>query len=92
MQGFRFLMVLALATSCFAQWDPSNPVTGVQQQPDGALFQMRAGAMKIQVCSDSIIRMLYSPTSSYPDRPDYVVTKTTWPATAPRPWCGWTCW
>ena len=63
-----------------AQWNAPNPVVGVEQQPNGVLFKMQSGAMRIAVCSDSIVRVLYSPTSSFPDRPDYVITKTTWPA------------
>jgi alpha-D-xyloside xylohydrolase len=39
--------------------------------------------MRLQVCTDSIIRVVYSPTSSFPNLPDYVVTRTSWPAT---PW------
>lgn len=71
---------LLLAASASAQWNPLNPVTGVEQQPDGVLFTMQTGAMRVQVCADSIIRVLYSPTSSFPNRPDYVITKTSWPA------------
>ena len=36
--------------------------------------------MRIEVATDSIIHVLYSPTSSFPRRAEYVVTKTTWPA------------
>src|SRR5208283_2042288 len=80
-QGLRCsFLFLVLTTGATAQWNPLNPVTGVQQQADGALFQLQSGVMKVQVCTDSIIRLLYSPTSQFPDRPDYVVTKTTWPA------------
>jgi len=32
------------------------------------------------VCEDSIIHVIYSPTSAFPDAPAYVVTKTSWPA------------
>jgi alpha-D-xyloside xylohydrolase len=70
---------LVLATSVNAQWNPLNPVTGVQQQPDGVLFTMQSGVMRVEVCTDSIIRVVYSPTSSFPNLPDYVVTKTSWP-------------
>ena len=57
-----------------------NPVRQVKQQTDGAIFSMATGTLKIQVCSDSIIRVLYSPTSSFPTRTDYVVTKENWAA------------
>jgi alpha-D-xyloside xylohydrolase len=52
----------------------------VQQQPYGALLTMQSGTLKLQVCSPSIVRVLYSPTSSFPQRPDYVITKQSWPA------------
>ena len=52
----------------------------VQQQADGAVFTMGTGTLKIQVCSDSVIRVLYSPTATFPKRTDYVVIKQNWPA------------
>jgi len=63
-----------------AQWAPVHPVTSVQQQADGVAFTMKTGTLKVQVCSDSIIRVRYSATSSFPNQPDYVVTKANWPA------------
>jgi len=71
------LLVLAPAN---AQWNPLNPVTGVQQQPDGVLFTLQTGALRVQVCTDSIVRIQYSPTGAFPSFPQYVVTKTSWPA------------
>ncbi len=70
-----------LAAAAQAQWAPMNPVTAVQQQPDGVLFTMQTGTLKLQVCTDSIIRVRYSATSAFSDRPDYVITKTSWPET-----------
>ena len=81
------LSLLVVLSSCLlwvttaqAQWMPMNPVRQVQQQPDGVLFSMGTGALKVQVCSDSIIRVLYSPTDSFPKRTDFVVIKESWPA------------
>ena len=70
-----------LAAAAHAQWAPMNPVTAVQQQPDGVRFTMQTGTLKLQVCTDSIIRVRYSATSTFSDRPDYVITKTSWPET-----------
>jgi len=64
-----------------AQWASMNPVASVQQQADGVLFTMQTGTLKVEVCSDSIIRVRYSSSSSFPNLPDYLVTKTKWPAT-----------
>ena len=57
-----------------------NPVHKVQQETDGVLFTMGTGTLKVQVCSDSVIRVLYSPTATFPKRADFVVTKESWPA------------
>ena len=73
------LLLLALCPVLHAQWVPMNPVTAVQQQPDGVVFTMQHGTLKLQVCSDSIIHVLYSATASFSDRPDYVIIKTSWP-------------
>jgi alpha-D-xyloside xylohydrolase len=74
-----FLVPLFAGGAC-AQWNPLNPVTGVHQEADGVRFEMRVGALRVQVCSDSIVHAQYSPTSSFPSRQDYVVTRTAWPA------------
>jgi len=61
-----------------AQWTPRNPVRGIQQQADGVVLQMGTGTLRVQVCTDSIIHVLYSPTSSFPEKRDYAVLKTDW--------------
>src|SRR6202163_4961563 len=71
---------LFCAPGAHAQWSAMNPVREVQQQADGVLFSMGTGTLKVQVCSDSVIRVLYSPTASFPKRADYVVIQESWPA------------
>jgi alpha-D-xyloside xylohydrolase len=71
--------VLILIPFAAAQWQPHNPVTGMQQQPDGIVVTQKTGTLKIQVCSDSIIHVLYSATTSFQESPDYVVVKKDWP-------------
>ena len=73
-------LVIVIPLGVRAQWAPVHPVTSVQQQADGVAFTMKTGTLKVQVCSDSIIRVRYSATSSFPNQPDYVVTKANWPA------------
>jgi hypothetical protein len=68
------------AAAAQAQWKPMNPIHNVQQQADGVLFTMGTGTLKVQVCSESVIRVLYSPTAIFPKRTDFVVTKEIWPA------------
>ena len=82
----RFTLTILLAfefsPTAFGQWAPMNPVVTVQAQPDGVILAMKSGTLRLQVCSDSIVHVLYSPTTSFPaSRPDPVVIKTTWPAT-----------
>jgi alpha-D-xyloside xylohydrolase len=75
---FILLPILFLA-SAQAQWNPLNPVVSSQQQPDGVLFTMKTGTLKVQVCSHSIIHVLYSPTSSFTSHPDPMIVKKDWP-------------
>jgi alpha-D-xyloside xylohydrolase len=71
---FICLLHIGLAN---AQWTPRNPVKGIQQQADGVVLQMGTGTLRVQVCADSIIHVLYSPTSR-PEKRDYAVLKTDW--------------
>jgi alpha-D-xyloside xylohydrolase len=73
-----FVLFLNLLPLLRAQWTPANPVTAVQQQPDGVVFTMQQGTLKLQVCSDSIVHVLYSATSSFSQRPDYIITNANW--------------
>ena len=78
------ILIFALfAPAVNAQWNPLNPVTDVQKQADGIQFTRKVGTLRLQVCSDAIIRVLYSPASSFPSRKDYVVIKDSW---APVKW------
>ncbi len=74
---------LVFAASARAQWNPLNPVQRVERRPDGALFTLQRGTLRLRVCADSIVRVTYSPTATFPQRPHYVVIKTQWP---PTPW------
>jgi len=78
-----FCLVVAFcllpAISAQAQWTPMNPVRKVQPESDGATFSMATGTLRIQVCSDSVIHVLYSPTATFPKRTDFVVLKQSWP-------------
>ena len=77
--AFGVLVSLCLSLASQAQWAPANPVKDVQQQSDGVQFTMGTGTLKLQVCTDAIIHVLYSPTASFPNAKDYVVTKSEWP-------------
>jgi len=76
-----FLPVFLLVPFVAAQWTPRNPVTHFEQQPDGVLFTLQTGTLKLQVCSDSIIHVLYSADAAFPMLPDFVIVKHDWPGT-----------
>lgn len=82
--NFRSVAALGCLLFSFAvaqaQWTPRNPVRNAQQESDGVLLTQATGTLKIQVCSDSIIHVLYSPTGTFPKRTDPVVIKEAWPA------------
>jgi len=63
------------------QWNPLNPVTGFERQADGMRLALEKGVMRLQVCSESIIRVRYSLAPSAPTHADLVVIKNSWPAT-----------
>jgi alpha-D-xyloside xylohydrolase len=73
--------LFGVATAAHAQWTPMNPVTAIQHQSDGLRFSMGTGTLKLQVCSDSVIHVRYSRTSSFTEHPDYVIVKKDWPVT-----------
>jgi alpha-D-xyloside xylohydrolase len=74
------LFLLGWSPSALAQWNPLNPVTSVKQQADGVVLAMKSGTLRLLVCSDSIVRVTYSPGGNIPDTPQYVVNKRNWPA------------
>jgi alpha-D-xyloside xylohydrolase len=76
-----YLLHALLAPALFAQWLPLNPVKSVEPQPDGALVILQTGYLRFQVCSDSIVHIIYSLERTVPPREDFLVTKTIWPKT-----------
>jgi alpha-D-xyloside xylohydrolase len=61
-----------------AQWNPLNPVASVQRESDGIRLELQTGKMELRVCSDSIIRVRFSPVPSTVTHPDLVVIKDHW--------------
>jgi alpha-D-xyloside xylohydrolase len=78
--GFAGLVTVLMSMSpAFGQWTAVPPVTSVTRDSDGIRATVQSGGvLKLQVCTDSIIHVLYSPDGNFPKRPDYVVTKTSW--------------
>ncbi len=80
---FSLLAVLSLAMAASArpQWNPLNPVVDFKQLPDGALITLKTGYLRLQVCTDSVVRVVYSLEPAVPERPDFIVIKKDWPHT-----------
>ena len=66
--GIRACLVFCLLTLAHAQWGPLNPVVNAEQTTDGVVFKMQSGLMKLQVCSESVVRVIYSPGIEFPNR------------------------
>jgi alpha-D-xyloside xylohydrolase len=75
------LLFLAVAPTLRGQWLPLNPVSSVDPQPDGVVLVLRSGYLRFQVCSDSIVHVVYSVERDVPQRTDFLVTKKAWPKT-----------
>jgi len=81
---FLYLGLFLGATgAAVGQWNPLVPVTEVKPQEDGIVLMLSTGIMRLQICSDSMVRVMYVPGTSFPDRKDFVVLKTKW---APAKW------
>ena len=74
-----FLLFLATAPSMVAQWVPLNPVISAETQTDGVVLVLQSGFLRFQVCSDSIVHVVYSIERDVPKRTDFLVTKISWP-------------
>src|SRR5262249_41232020 len=61
------------------QWNPLNPVRSSQKDASSLTLLLDHGALRLEVCSDSIIRILYSSRSEFPSVADHVVVKKDWP-------------
>jgi alpha-D-xyloside xylohydrolase len=75
------LFFSAVAPPLLAQWTPLNPVTSPDPQPDGVVLVLQSGFLRFQVCSDSIVHVVYSKERDVPQRTDFLVTKKSWPRT-----------
>jgi alpha-D-xyloside xylohydrolase len=75
------LLFLAAGSSLTAQWVPFDPVTSADLQPDGVVLVLQSGFLRLQVCSDSIVHLIYSKERNVPERMDFLVTKKSWPKT-----------
>src|SRR5689334_3315456 len=73
-----FLVFLAVPQFLCAQWNALNPVQSSQKDASALTLNLERGAVRFQICSDTIIRVLYSPQHEFPHVKEYVVTRTDW--------------
>jgi len=69
---------MTLSPSSSAQWNPLNPVRSSQKDTSGLTIFLEKGVLRFEVCSDSMIRVLYSPGREFPQAANYVVVKSDW--------------
>ena len=72
------LLLLSFCAAADAQWNALNPVQSVKKQADGVLLTMEHGTLRIEACSDSIVRVTYAAGDSIPDTPQYAIIKNSW--------------
>ena len=75
--GFLFAILVAVMAAPL-QAAPI-PVQSFSKTPDGVTFSMSPGKMKVTLCSDRIVHVMYSPTSMLPTGQNFVVTNRSWP-------------
>ena len=73
------LAIFLSAPSLVAQWVPLNPVDAVEPQPDGVVLALKNGFLHFQVCSDSMIHVVYSIERSVLQHSDLMIVKKSWP-------------
>ena len=73
------LVFFLAVPSLMAQWVPVNPVDTVEPQPDGVILVLKTGFLRLRVCSDSIVHIVYSIERDVPQHPDLMVVKKSWP-------------
>ena len=77
--SFLFLLTsLVHPPRLAAQWNPLNPVQSLQKTHAGLTLFLERGALHFQVCTDSMIRVLYLPQHEFPVVRQDVVIKTAW--------------
>ena len=74
--------VMLIAASVTALSAAAIPVQSFHKNTDGVTFTMSPGKMKLTVCSDSIVRVMYSPNAALPAGQDFVVTNHSWRSTS----------
>ena len=77
-------IVALLAVNVSGVSAASIPVQSFHKDGGGVTLSMSPGKMRLTVCSEGIIRVMYSPTAVLPAGQDFVVTNHFGPATSFR--------
>ncbi|MDE3178106.1 MAG: glycoside hydrolase family 31 protein [Acidobacteriota bacterium] len=73
-----FICALLLSAQLFGQIAPGS-VMGAGQESYGVVFRMTHGAMKIEVLTPRVMRVIYSPDGLFENHPDPMIAQTSWP-------------
>jgi alpha-D-xyloside xylohydrolase len=73
---------MAAGVAAFFASAASIPVQSFHPDADGVTLTMSPGKMKLTVCSDGIVRVMYSPATTLPAGQDFVVTNHSWKKTS----------
>ncbi|MGA2507669.1 MAG: TIM-barrel domain-containing protein [Chitinispirillaceae bacterium] len=79
--GSKFFSLTLISTALFAAHVAGYSVTGIDYMlEDGVIFNMSdSSKMKVQVCTDKIIRIVYTKQATIPKADqNYIVVKGTW--------------
>jgi alpha-D-xyloside xylohydrolase len=71
-------LLFVLPFCCSAQWIADNPVASVARESSGVRLNLQTGVLRLDVCSDSIVRVRYSPDGNFPEKLDNIVVKKDW--------------
>jgi alpha-D-xyloside xylohydrolase len=74
--------VVCVAGSILAAPAAPIPVQFCKRGSDGVTLTMSPGTMKLTVCSDGIVRVMYSSAATLSAGQDFVVTNRSWPKTS----------
>lgn len=75
----RCLLLTLIPAAALAQWQPLNPIKKFDIFSDNLTFHLAKGAMRIQFYTDSMVRVRYSPTDTFSEKPEYVIARKEWP-------------
>ena len=68
-------LLFVIAASLAAQFNPVNPVTGLDQRSEKLVIPLQTGALQFQSCTESMFHVIYSPTGDFPDTPHPAIVK-----------------